>query len=296
MNPIPACYLLIKRGRKTLPIPSGTLKPEHLHFLRDAIPCLEVGERDMSDLAASIPHEVYDMLLPEDFSWAECYELTAKQNVILLFWSLGLSEHFGDSIKKTGNANQAVIELVSRFLQDGELLNGWLDGELPATLEEFKNLRGGPGGVVTVQEVAGLIYAVLAQVYALRKHGRFMSELVADVAHGKEESFWHAVKIDPTVLACPTFARRMSIAHMRNEEEFFSSLANTLKAKGGQVEQSLDPLRVILHACSEGGWLDLMTMDETDQLFIQELNVYSNEGKDPVGGLQRFINRWKNKR
>ncbi len=53
-------------------------------------------------------------------------------------------------------------------------------------------------------------------------------------------------------------------------------------------------MRVILNACFEAKWLEFLTQDGADKLFIEELGVYPNDGEDPARGLQRFINRWKN--
>lgn len=275
--------------------PDGTLKLEHLHFLKETVPFLEAEEKGLFKLAASIPRDVFNLLLEEDFSWAEYYELTPKQHFIIFFWALGLFGIIERLTAQLGNVNQAIIELATRFENyEDEVIQGWFQGgEIPSSLEDAKNLKGGPGGAIRAQDIGGLLYSIWFQGYALRKHGKYMSDLLDDVRQGKDESFWLAVKIDPTVVTCSTFARRMSIAFMRNEVDFFTSLSKALKPKERESKE-LDPLRVLLQACLESKWLDVMSMDEADRLFIQELEAYSNEGEDPVGGLQRFINRWKN--
>jgi len=41
------------------------------------------------------------------------------------------------------------------------------------------------------------------------------------------------------------------------------------------------------------GILDQLGFEERYQLFCVELEVYPNDGKDPAGSLNTFIDRWK---
>ena len=82
---------------------------------------------------------------------------------------------------------------------------------------------------------------------------------------------------------------------MQNDQDFFNILANAVKGKwkNNKTKTELDPLRVMLHALNETKVLNNLSMDAADKLFIQELEVYSNDGEDPARSLYRFINRWK---
>jgi hypothetical protein len=133
----------------------------------------------------------------------------------------------------------------------------------------------------------------MSQVAALRKYGKTLSELVDDVRRGKDDSFWLALHVDPTVINCSVFARRMSIAAIKRDLAFFEILGNKIKIKRKKEKSELDPLRVMLHAFNELKLLDDISQDAAAKLFIDDLQVYSNDGDDPERSLYKFIYRWK---
>ena len=114
---------------------------------------------------------------------------------------------------------------------------------------------------------------------ALRKFGRDMSQLVEDVRNGIDESFFHAVRIDPTVLACTPFVKRMSMAQLQGGSKFFSLLGNALKVKWKKPKVDLDPLRVLLHELNDSGQLDSLSERDADTLLIKQLQVYSDDNE-----------------
>ena len=274
---------------------TNSLHTEHLHFLKEGVQFIEENEPSLIELSSKLPLDKLQVLCSEDFAWAFLYELPLKQHLILLFSALDLLPLIKHAIDAGTNANQAVIDLVMNIQKDPDtffykLLN--IDVE-PTNIEEIKKIKVGSTGCFSLSDLFVLMNAIFFQTKALRKYGRSLSELVEDVRHGKDESFWLALHIDPTILSSSVFARRMSIASIQNNHEFFRLLGNAVKVKWEKPKSELDPLRVILHACNEAGLLKDMSLNAADKLFIEELQVYSNNGEDPARGLQRFIDRWK---
>ncbi len=273
----------------------SSLQTEHLHFLKDGVQFIEEEEESLFDLGSQLKLESLQSICHDNFSWAYLYELPVKHQFILIFSFLGVLPVLVESIKSGVNPNQAIITQVNKIQQDPNslIMNLFKIDKEPSSLDEILNLRTGPNGCFGLADLFALIKSSLFQVQALRKHGKSLSELIQDVKLGKDESFWLALHIDPTVLSCSVFSRRMSLASMQNDQKFFHLIGNALKVKWKKPKATLDPLRVILHACNEAGWLDNMTQDQSDKLFIQELQAYSNDGEDPARGLQKFIYRWK---
>jgi len=272
------------------------LKTEYLHFLKNGVEFIQREENDQLNEASKIPLDRLQQLCDDDFSWSYLYELPVSCTEILLFAALGLFPAIKKAIDEGVNINQAIIDLVAQVQQapDQFVENVFqLDAE-PQTLEELKTIRLGFNSLFSLTDIFALQNAMLSQVAAMRKYGKSMSQLVADVHKGVEESFFLALHVDPTVLSCTPFTRRMSLAQLKGDREFFRLTGNALKIKWKKPKVDHEALRVILNACDEVGWLENLSQNEADKIFIKELQVYSDDGEDPARSLQKFIYRFKN--
>lgn len=272
-----------------------TLRVNYLHFLKEGVEFIQREENGLLNLASQIPLDKLRQLCDEDFSWSYLYELPVRFTEILLFAGLGLLPIIQKAINEGVNVNQAIIKAVSECQQSPDQFTNSLfqfDTE-PQTLEELKNIRFGFNQLFSLSDIFALQTAMLAQVAALRKYGKSMTQLVNDVSNGKDESLFAALYIDPTALACTPVVKRMSLAKLNGNEDFFRLIGKALQVKWKKPKKDLEALRVILHSCQEDGILSQMSLDDKDRIFIQELEVYSNDGEDPVRSLARFIDRWK---
>lgn len=273
------------------------ISKEQLLFLKEGVHFIEQKEIELAESAANLPFSKLDALLDEDFSWASLYELPFNQTVILIFSALGFLPSILEAVNSNKDVNQAIIDFTNKINSDSDAYINSLCNlkKEPETITELKNIRFSV--FYSLSDLLVLSNAVLGELSAMRKYGRTISELVDDVRkrRHKDESFWQAIHIDPTVLSTEVFTRRMSIAYMHNDKDFFKILANAVKTKWkkNKTKTELDPLRVMLHALNEIKVLNNLSMDAADKLFIQELEVYSNDGEDPARSLYRFINRWK---
>lgn len=268
------------------------LTVEHLKQLKDTLPLLNAEAADVFSLMADLPFGALDKVFPDDFSWAILYEIPARQLFLLFLAALGVVDVLNQKAEQTGDANQAVLDLIKEG--DGAYLNELNVVPSSSDPDDFGDVRFGPNGVFSLGEFVGLVYAIHGQIAAIKKHGKYMSELVDDVRTGKEESFWKAIHVDRSIITCPIFSRRIAIATVQDDKEFFRLLGNALKTKWSKPARYLDDLRVLLQACHEDGSLQNMGMEEADRLFIQELKAYHVDGEEPQRSLFRFINRWKN--
>jgi hypothetical protein len=276
-----------------MPENQKALNPEHLTFLKNGVQFIQENESDLLNQGSLIPLERLQAICEDDFSWSHFYELSAKQNLILLFAAHGLLPAILESVNLGIDINQAIINLVAKAQKDPDTFGNGIFGQEkePETLEEIKNFR--LNGLYSLTDIIALGHSVMSQVAALRKYGKTLSELVDDVRRGKDDSFWLALHVDPTVINCSVFARRMSIAAIKRDLAFFEILGNKIKIKRKKEKSELDPLRVMLHAFNELKLLDDISQDAAAKLFIDDLQVYSNDGDDPERSLYKFIYRWK---
>jgi len=276
-----------------MPEKQKALEPDHLAFLKNGVQFIQQNEDTMLGQGSLIPLERLQAICEDDFSWAHFYELSAKQHLILLFSSYGLLPALIESVNMGVDINQAIINLVTKVQKDPDAFLNEVFGQEkePETPEEIKSFR--INGLYSLPDIIALGHSVMSQMTALRKYGKTLSELVDDVRRGKDDSFWLAIQIDPTVISCSVFSRRMSLAAIKNDLAFFEILGNKVKIKRKKEKSELEPLRVMLHAFNELTVLDNLSQDAAAKLFIDDLQVYSNDGDDPERSLHKFIYRWK---
>jgi hypothetical protein len=64
----------------------------------------------------------------------------------------------------------------------------------------------------------GLVHALLRSLNATMLYGRSLSSLVAEVRNtGDHKPLFDAVRVDPTVLTCPSVVHHMAVATLRQD-------------------------------------------------------------------------------
>ena len=233
-----------------------------------------------------LPKEVRKKLLGDRVWWAWLYELSIIQHSALFYYSLGLIEPIKAALAASEDKLQAFLDFERNYEPDDKTADDFLDSEANVERRALCSCT---------------LIALLRQIECLERDGCYMSDLVAKVAKGGaegDEAFFKALRVDRTVVSCPTFGERISRAALEDDQPFFANLAKGIKTKWKKAspkkQESHKDLRILLQASHEAGQLQALSMTEADQLFIQELGVYSDEGEDPARSLQRFILRFRN--
>lgn len=230
---------------------------------------------------ASAHRDKVEKLLPPDFCWAYLYELEVKEMFILNLAALGM-------LDKIVQAHRDGLDL-NQFLMDESIREA--ENE-----DEEAEWSGGHGGLFTKADVFAVSYASQASWHCVSIYGNYLNDLVKQVRDGKDllnNAFFYAVSIDRTVLTCPTFAARLSRAEFFLEKQFLFRLRKAVKCKPHVSLLQHQNLRQVLQLFHEMKTLASFTLDDADLLFIKELKLYQDAGKDPARSLMRFIQRWK---
>lgn len=251
---------------------------ELLGTMSGALGDLQSGVRQFDVVSSRLGGDDWDRLLPKEYSWTLFFEIGYREHSILTFASLGLLRQFErfdwDAPSKT-----------KRFLERGL--------EVSSNESFYENWAGGDGGLFVRADVVALVLAMLRQMQSIATHGASLSELIELAGKGSDEALFKAVSIDKTVVACSTAAGRITRASVENDTKFFRLLGAAIARMPKKHWRSYDDLRLLLHLCYEMGALDDLSQTDADKIFIQELRLYSDRGKDPARSLFRFIQRWK---
>ena len=104
---------------------------------------------------------------------------------------------------------------------------------------------------------------------------RSLSALVEEVRQGDDRALFDAVRVDRSIVACPTIASRISRAELCEDREFFLRLKKAFKGLSRKHWEAYNDLRYVLFVLREFG-LDKLSDEELEKLLVHELKVYRN--------------------
>jgi hypothetical protein len=218
------------------------------------------------------------------FSWCAWYEMPHTQHFSEMIAVLGLAGELRE-VAASGNAIQKMEELSKR-------VDGLLDEEFERQPEEL------------AKGFSSLVLAMcMSMIFSLRcllVYGRYLHELIADAKSGadlslRDKALLSAVRIDPTVVGCPTAISRISRAVVLNDQKFLNKLRRAMSVKLGASESATyQKLRLILQVLHEAG-AGHLNDDELLSLFVNELNIYS-ESAGASKNLSEFTRNFKKKK
>lgn len=210
--------------------------------------------QELPELIRTTPKKKIAELLDKDFYWADAYELPFHEQLALLFMALGRSKELVE-VSQAPDTDQAVLD--------------WMDND------EIGDWSGGEGGLFEKKHVIGLTVAMQRNILSIMLFHRTLDKLVEEVRAGKDESFFQAVRIDRSIVACPTFADRIARAELENDKMFFLHLRSSLKGPSKKHWEMYKDLRYGLHMLKVLGF-DKMSDAELEDLLVHKLKLYPN--------------------
>jgi hypothetical protein len=100
-----------------------------------------------------------------------------------------------------------------------------------------------------------------------------LSTLIEEVRQGHEKALFDAVRIDRTMLACPSIIHHISMAELKGDKKFFLHLKSALKGPSRKHMVALEELRYMMQALVETG-SDHLNGENLEQLFVEHLKLY----------------------
>lgn len=196
----------------------------------------------------------FDEILDHDFYWANLYQLTLLEQIGLFFVVIGRAKLLHD-IALSADPQQALIK--------------WFDED------DLDDWAGGEGGQFEMKHVVAMVAALQRNILSIMLFHRSLNVLVDEARNGNEDSFFKAVRVDRSILACDPFADRLAKAELANDKAFFLHLKSALKGPSKKHWEALHDLRYSLAILKECGFGN-MSDAQLENLLVHKLKLYPN--------------------
>lgn len=239
--------------------------PTQFRRLVDQLPEFQSKAEELRKFMQDTPDEKWDKILTEDYSWAWVYEFPLVLHLAVAVYALNLTEWLNE-VAASPDPQQRVLD---------DLHTEPADGFHPD---------------VEVQHGLGLVISVVHTMQCVLLFGRSLSSLIQEVRDNNDlDCLFRAIKVDRTVVNCPTVADCIAKAELRNDKDFFRRLSNAFKGPSKKEWAGLAAMKFSFNVLRELELNDLSD-DELEQLMVHTLDVY----KDVPGARKNLRMHYQN--
>jgi hypothetical protein len=232
----------------------GKLSIDQLREFIEKVPGILFMLREMNSSFASTPATKFDSLMSGEIGfYCHVYEMSFVQHLSLMVVALGRLE----DIKAMAAAPDPQEALLATLRQGDDI-------EDKPQHADFDD-----------QDIVALVYSFGRTVQSMVTYGRSISSLLQDVReNNNQDSLFKAIRMDRSVIGCPTAMNHIAKAQIRNSKTFFGHLRNALKGPQQKPMVALEPLRYTMLLLREMGVNDLSQRD-LENLFVDQLKIYA---------------------
>lgn len=198
--------------------------------------------------------------------WAHLYSFSPSQIVILFFVTIG----WVDRLEKLVDEAKRMENYLALFK---DVYQNDFDEETQKHLDSFDDEEMG--------NFLAILFVMLGNLEGVKMYHQSVSDWIKDaetkfvVREEKDEALLKAVAIDRSVVAHPTVAKRISLAHIMRDEAFLDKLIKAIKRTKPRRIHALDDARILAEFMSEAVGLDTYSYEELEDFFINNFkNVY----------------------
>ncbi len=131
------------------------------------------------------------------------------------------------------------------------------------------------------------------QSILLHKKGLSICELIAQARENNDsKSLFEAIAVDKCCINTPTSQKMILDASLLKDEAFFIGLRKAI-SRSRPHKSEHDNARLMARLQRDINPDNPLSQEDICDLFINQLKIYPNDGKDPCGSLWRFIQRLK---
>jgi len=224
----------------------GKLTPSQFSRFARALPEIRSQMKEFQEAAKTNADKVKE-ILGEGCAWAYVYELGFIEQLAYLCVLLGMHNQLIEA-SQDDDPQQAVLD----WMIDGSKLDRWYETNLDK---------------VNKQHLIWLVVTLQRNILSIMLYHQSMGALVAEVRQGNDEAFFKAVRVDRSVLACPTFADRLAKAELINDKQFYIHLRSALKGPSKKHQEALYDLRYAIVLLRDMGF-DKYTDAQIEALFV----------------------------
>ncbi len=232
---------------------SGKMTLDQFQQAVKKLPELRSNMNELSDLVKT--SRKARKALDKDFRWAEIYEYPYIQQIAMLVHVFGFDGQLRE-MAQLDDPIQAILDWSNQDESDKE----WTESD-----EDMLKLK----------QLIGLLTALHRNVLSIMLFHRTLDTFVVDVRNGDTSALFKAVRIDRSIMCCPTFADRISRAEIEQDKNFFIHLRSALKGPSKKLWESYRDLRYALCMLREAGFNKLSDA-ELEDLLVYKLKLYPN--------------------
>ncbi|MDO8333233.1 MAG: hypothetical protein Q7T35_01010 [Nitrosomonas sp.] len=229
-------------------------------------------------------------LLGEDatpFAWCFLYELPIRDHIIQAF--AAIAQNFNEMIDPEQiplwlNQIAASPGQIGEIPKVVDLVRQHFDEMEDPSEEHAERMRP------MLADTFGKAWSMYNTLRCVLYHGCFLNELVDRVRTGDDKALFDAIRIDPTIICCPSVSQRISKATLLRDNRFFAKLKASLNGKLAKREQvNFQKMRLLLEVLHEAGATRLSDA-QLHELFVEELKLYSGNAKG--GGNDKALRKF----
>ncbi|GAB3499484.1 hypothetical protein GCM10027399_24880 [Curvibacter fontanus] len=232
----------------------GKLTADQFREFIQIIPDVFATLRDTNERLASTPAAKFDSVMSGDYgSYSAVYELPFSQHLSMLIVALNRQGDVNE-IAVSPDPQEAVLDLLRRRDE--------IEDDKPQH-EAFSD-----------SEVVALCYSLGRTMQSMATYGRSISSLLQDVReNSNHDSLFKAIRMDRTVIGCPTAMKHIAKAQIRDNNAFFKKLRSALVGPSKKEWSGLDQMRYAFLTLRE---LEIHNLSEAslEELMVDKLQVY----------------------
>jgi hypothetical protein len=243
--------------------PQPKLSVDEFKEIVRVLPGVREGIAEMPRLAKKMALEKVAKIFAGDCIWSELYDLSFEQFLMVFMYCIGKLNDILEA-GKSASPSSAFMKLADKWDLENDLV-------LPDGIEET--------------DLFLLTHALQRQILSIMLFHRPLSRLVAEAAAGNRESLFLAVRLDRSVVACPSIAAKIAKAEFTDDKQFFLHLRSALKGPQGKHWEAYKDLRFAFALLREAGFGDL-TDAQLESLLVDQLGLYPK-----VPGLRKNLRK-----
>lgn len=256
----------------------GKLTSEDLIVLLTLIP---VYEEIIKDGQKTIRKKRDKIFTPQSMSssWHHLYELSYNEHLARFIVDIGQVEEVKE-MAASDNPPQAGIAALKEAIESEDGLDLELDDESRLGLSL----------------ILGVTHSLSLNFKSLLTFGLYINELVAIVREGgkeRDKALFNAIKIDPTVIGCPSISRRISQAILEDDQDFMKGLKKAFQGKFTKRENRVYQLQRLITQILLETNAPALGAEDLYKLFVEQLKIASKDRDSDIGdvanNLRQFV-------
>ncbi|HCY16208.1 MAG: hypothetical protein A2Z93_11985 [Curvibacter sp. GWA2_64_110] len=237
------------------------------------VPVLLSTIREMDGLIATVPDDKFLSVMPGGYGlYSHVYELPFMKHMELVIHALNRSDDIKE-IASSADPEEAILEM----------------------LRKREDIHDKPhSSSFDDQAVVTLVYSLSRSIQSLAMHGRSISSFIDEVRKtGEQVPLLDAIRMDRSVMGCPTAMNVIAKAQLRGDTDFFNKLSNAMNGPSAKKWAPLEPMRYAFLMLKEMG-LNNLSGAELEDLMVNRLKAYVPGAGDAQKNLMAQYRNFKN--